>query len=204
MNKNFNKLVPYCIVAAILAFVIIIFLICKTKIGEYNDIKGKSIRSSLEKQKLEAESKQIEAERQAETMKLKAIKPIYETELNTNTENLGVFGKMFDEIIKKVQQNGLLIRSIEYNMHPETDPVYAEASDIYNVCNLKFFLVGSYSQLQNFLTDINRNFSYLVYLSEVSVTAFPSNTDYLIINLTIALYSKKPEQQQQRRRAAKT
>ncbi|MCD7739729.1 MAG: hypothetical protein LUH11_00045 [Candidatus Gastranaerophilales bacterium] len=193
MNKKFNQYVPICIILAIVVCIVIIFVICSTKYNEYNEAKTKSVRNSLEREKLEREAKSAEEEKQAEAMKLKSIKPIYETDINSTTENLSVFGKMFEEIIKKAQQDGLLIRSIEYNMHPETDPVYINAQESYNVCDLKFFFVGSYSQLQSFLTDLNNNFPYLIYLSAINVSAFPSNTDYLLIKTTITLYSKKPQ-----------
>ena len=100
---------------------------------------------------------------------------------------------MFEEIIKRAQSNGLLIRSIEYDMKPADDPIYMEYSDTYNVCQLKFFLVGSYSQLQAFLNGINNNFEYLTSISKLNVTAFRANTDYLLINLGITLYSKKQQ-----------
>ena len=39
----------------------------------------------------------------------------------------------------------------------------------------------------------NNNFEYLVYISSLSVTAFERNTDYILANTSITLYSKKPE-----------
>ncbi len=192
MNKKIKNLVPLCFLAAVIVFILIIVFVCKPKFEEFGDAQRKSLNSAKEREKLESESRKAEAEKQAENMKLKSIKTVYETDLNSSTENLGIFGRMFEEIIKKAQQNGLLIRSIEYNMSPETDPLYIESSDAYNVCELKFFFVGSYSQLQAFLNDMNKNFEYLTYFSSINVTAFSSNTDYLLINLSITLYSKKP------------
>ena len=83
-------------------------------------------------------------------------------------------------------------------MRPANDPIYIENPEIYNACELKFFFVGSYSQLQAFLSDMNNNFKYLTYISKLNITAFTSNTDYLLINISITLYSKKNEGQNQR------
>ena len=66
-----------------------------------------------------------------------------------------------------------------------------EHADTYNACELKFFFVGTYSQLQSFLSEINNNFEYLTFVSKLSVTAFAKNTDYLLINTSITIYSKK-------------
>ena len=106
---------------------------------------------------------------------------------------------MFEEIIRKAQKNGLMIRSIEYDMRPATDPIYLENPEAYNACELKFFFVGSYAQLQTFLSDMNNNFGYLTYISKLNITAFTSNTDYLLINISITLYSKKAEMPQKRK-----
>ena len=101
---------------------------------------------------------------------------------------------MFDEIIKKAQANGLAIRSIEYNMNPANNEVLNSFSDLYNVCELKFFFVGTYRQLQTFLSDLIDNYQYLVSVSNMDITAFSGNTDYIIIKMGIVLYAKKPSQ----------
>ena len=106
--------------------------------------------------------------------------------------NLSVFGTMFEDIIAKIQKNGLFIRSIEYNMRPEADQIYQIGSKSYNVCELNFFLVGTYSQLQDLLVEMNNNFNYLTYISKLNITSFNANTDYLLIDTSITLYSKKP------------
>ncbi len=192
MNKKNKQYVPICFIAALIIFIAIVFLMAKGKIEEYNDLNQKTIRQNTELQNLEKRIGEIETENEQEELKLKSIKPVYES-TGASGENLAVYGNMFEEIIKRAQSNGLLIRSIEYDMKPADDPIYMEYSDTYNVCQLKFFLVGSYSQLQAFLNGINNNFEYLTSISKLNVTAFRANTDYLLINLGITLYSKKQQ-----------
>ena len=194
MNKRNKQLVPICFALAALLFFVIIFIVIKPKYEEFSEMRIRSNKNSVERETLEEKIRKLDAEKEAENTKLKSLKPIYESKLDSATENLGVFGNMFEEIIKKAQKNGLMIRSIEYDMRPATDPIYVDNSDSYNACELKFFFVGSYTQLQGFLSDMNNNFNYLTYISKLNVSAFTSNTDYLLINISITLYSKKAEQ----------
>lgn len=199
MNKKNKQLVPICFALAILLFFIIIFVVVKPKYEEYSEMQIRATKNDFERQSLEEQIKKIDEQKEAENLKLKSLKPIYETNLDSSTENLGMFGNMFEDIIKKAQNNGLLIRSIEYDMRPANDPIYMESSEVYNACELKFFFVGSYAQFQAFLADMNNNFEYLTYFSNLNITAFKGNTDYLLINFSITLYSKKPEVQKSRR-----
>lgn len=199
MNKRNKQLVPICFALAVLLFFIIVFVVVKPKYEEYAEMQIRATKNDFERQTLEEKIKKIDAEKEAENLKLKSLKPIYESNLDPATENLGMFGNMFEDIIRKAQKNGLLIRSIEYDMRPANDPIYMDNSETYNACELKFFFVGSYAQLQAFLSDMNSNFEYLTYISKLNITAFTGNTDYLLINTSITLYSKKPEVQKSRR-----
>ena len=194
MNKKNKQLVPICFALAALLFFVIIFVVLKPKYEEFAEMKLRASKNNVERESLEEKIKKLDAEKEAENLKLKSLKPIYESTLESSTENLGIFGNMFEEIIKKAQKNGLMIRSIEYDMRPALDPIYKENPEVYNACELKFFFVGSYAQLQAFLSDMNNNFNYLTYISKLDITAFTSNTDYLLINISITLYSKKAEQ----------
>ncbi len=190
MKKN-KQIVPLCFIVAIAIFCIILFSIVKDPIEDHSIAKesAKQAQSKLDKQK-ENYSK-IENNVKSEEMKLKSIKQLYES--NTDTaSNMSAFGTMFDDIIRQAQINGLLIRSIAYEMNPMFDTIYASASDSYNVCELKLYLVGSYSQLKSFLNEMINNYQYLISISKLSVSAYSGDTDYILANLSINLYSKKP------------
>ena len=194
MNNNKKLLVPICFLAAIIIFVALIILLAKDPIAEYRDLESQKVRQDNEFQSLEKRVNEVQTAQEQEELKLKSIKHIYEA-TNTANEDLSIFGNMFDDIIKLAQSNKLLIRSIEYEMNPTSDPIYAEFSDIYNVCELKFFFVGTYDYFQGFLRDINESFEYLASISTIKITTFQANTDYLLINFGITLYSKKPPKQ---------
>lgn len=191
MNKKFQQFVPICLILAAVLIVIVVITMCKPKIEEYSAIREEVERNSAKKLKLEEQVRKEEADKQAQEIKLRALKPIFKTTVN-NADNLGVFGNMFEDIIKMAQSNGLLIRSIEYNMKPTNDPLYAENSGNYNACELKFFFVGTYSQMRDFLNDMNNNFEYLTSIASLSITAFQEDANYLLINEAITLYSEKP------------
>lgn len=193
MNKKNKQLVPIIFIASILIFALIVFFAVSPKFEEYQEAQIKYSKMNVDRDKLEDQISQIKSEQEQENIKLQSLKTVYQAEIESSNDNLGMFGNMFDEIIKNAQKNGLLIRSIEYDMRPEADPIYSENADSYNVCELKFFFVGTYSQLGSFLADIHNGFQYLVYISKLDVTAFSSNTDYLLINTSLTLYSKKPE-----------
>lgn len=195
MNNKNKQLVPICFLTAIIIFILIVFTVLRNKWDEYTEAKEMAERSTRELKALEEQDNKTQQLREQNEMKLRSIKQIYQSNLDSENENLGMFGTMFEDIIKRIQYNRLLIRSIEYDMHPATDAVFSGYSDEYNVCELKFFLVGSYAQLQAFLSEMNNNFEYLISFSKMNVTAFTGNPDYIIANISITLYSKKPSKQ---------
>lgn len=195
MNNKNKQLVPICFLTAIIIFILIVFTVLRNKWDEYTEAKEMAERSTRELKALEEQDNKTQQLREQNEMKLRSIKQIYQSNLDSENENLGMFGTMFEDIIKRIQYNRLLIRSIEYDMHPATDAVFSGYSDEYNVCELKFFLVGSYAQLQAFLSEMNNNFEYLISFSKMNVTAFTGNSDYIIANISITLYSKKPSKQ---------
>jgi|GEM_PF-4505055 len=190
MSKKYQKLVPVCIFVAAILAIIILFMMCKPKIDDYFNLRNEASDNAKKSQELESQMKIKEQEDQAKAIKLKSLKPIFKTA--ASDDSLGVFGDMFENVIRTAQSNGLLIRSIEYDMHPSNDILYVAASNNYNACELKFFFVGSYSQIRAFLDDMNKSFEYLTSISGINITAFPENENYLLINISITLYSEKP------------
>lgn len=193
MNKKYNQYVPFVLIAAILLIGFIVFMGTKDTLTEFNEAQSAISNYERKIKEKESEISALDKAMNQEKVKLQSIKPVYETDLDSANKNLGIYGNMFENLVKRAQSNGLMIRSIEYNMTPENDPLLADSADKYNACELKFFLVGTYSQLQGFLMEVNNNFEYLVSISKLSVTAFDRNTDYILANTSITLYSKKPE-----------
>ena len=160
MNKSLNQYVPLIGIGAIVLAVLMIIFFTKDLITEYTEARDAVANHERQVQEKEKQINAIDAAAEEEKLKLKSLKPIYEAEIDSANENLGVYGDMFEKLVKGAQRNGLMIRSIEYNKTPETDPLMEEHSDTYNACELKFFFVGTYSQLQSFLSEVNNNFEY--------------------------------------------
>lgn len=191
MNKKNNQYVPICFLAGIILCLAVIFFMVKPALEEYNDAKERNTKAASDLRTYEEKAQKAKQQQAEEEMNLKSIKQIYET-IYDNTDNLAAFGTMFDDLIKRAQENDLFIRSIEYDTKPADNSVYTDFSDQYNVCKLNFFLVGKYPNLRNFLNDITNNFKFLLSVSNVNITAFEGDTDYILIKLSVTLYSKKP------------
>lgn len=192
MNTQIKKyLLPIGIAVSVIVFLVVTYVLVQPIVSDFITTKQAKESAEVEEKQLAEEDKRLQEESNKEAIRLKSLKQIYETNLKSSVANLGIFGTMFEEIIDRVQYSGLMIRSIEYDLKPETDMIYQKFEAKYNVCELKFFLVGTYSQLQAFLVDLNNTFPYLLTISKIDVEAFSNNTDYILIDLSINLYSKK-------------
>ncbi len=191
MNKKNNQLVPVIFLISIVIFLAIVIFACKSSFETFSSSQLSYDRKARELKQYEEQYSKEKEKIAQEEIQLNSIKPVYKTNMNGTSDNMSTFGTMFDDIIKLAQQNGLYIRSIEYDTKPAFNEIYNNFSDTYNVCELKFFFVGSYNQLKTFLYEVNTNLQYLVSISKLDITAFENNTDYLLMNVSIVLYSKK-------------
>lgn len=192
MNKYIKQHFGIAAIAlAVLIFFLTIWFLVKTPYEDYTSQVNKAKKDQKALAELEDQAKKIKAQEEQEQSQLKSLRPVYETTSDSPSNSTGLYGTMFDEIIKLAQNNGLLIRSIEYDVNPHYDPIFASYGDFYNVCEFKFFFVGSYNQLKAFLTDINNQFKWFISIAKMDVTAFEGNSDYLLIKISFTLYSKK-------------
>ena len=193
MNNKVLKsnYVMFMVFLAIIIFAGIICMIVKPAFDNCASMKEVVAQNQLDLQRAQKEVDESKSSLQKEEDLLKTIKAIYNSSEPGKAENLSAFGTMFDDVIQRIQQNGLMIRAIEYQMNPELDPVVVNFSKDYNVCALKFFLVGSYAQLKTLLDELNTTFPYLVGISKTNVIVYQDNTDYILADIAITLYSKK-------------
>ena len=105
-------------------------------------------------------------------------------------DSIASFGGMFEDIVSYVKMNGLLLRSIEYNINPEEDQIYQNFTSTYNVCQVKLYMVGTYPQLQKFLNDIY-TYPYYTSIDSISLNPYEYNKKFLVAEIDINLYSKK-------------
>ena len=145
-KKNSQQLVYAILFVAVAVFIGILAAFVPQTFDEYNSTKSQVESNKLELEKLEQQDKKLKEKKEQEEIKLQSLKQIYQSDINSN-DNLAVYGTMFDDLIKRAQSYGLLIRSIEYDINPTFDSIYADFSNQYNVCELKFFFVGGYAPI---------------------------------------------------------
>lgn len=195
MNKKNNPYVLACFVVAVVMCIALIYFFVQPAYMSFDEESKSRVSTEKELKTLSERAEKEKQRRAEEEMNLKSIKQIYESGYSGESDGLSAYGTMFDDIIKLAQQNNLFIRSIEYDTKPIDNSIYNSFSEQYNVCKLKFFLVGKYPNLRTFLNDITNNFQYLVSVSDLNITAFTGDTDYILIKLSLTLYSKKPTEE---------
>ena len=188
LKSNF---VLFITILALAIFIALVVFIGKTSYEGFMSAQDQFKQSQIELDQAQREVDESKATLQKEEDLLRSIKSIYNAEAPSSNDNLSAFGTMFDDVIQRIQQNGLMIRAIEYKMNPEGDAVFANFGKDYNVCTLKFFLVGTYAQLKTLLNELNGNFPYLLGVSKTNVLVYKENTDYILADLSVTLYSKK-------------
>lgn len=192
MNKKSPIIIPAIIIGAIIIAGVLITSIIGSSYDEYNNVKSKMAKIEKEREVAEKKFNQEQEIQKNQEMQLQTIKSIYQADISgENNNNLSLFGSLFEDIIQLSQASNLFIRSIEYQMNPDTDRIARDFGDTYNVCTLKFFFIGKYENLRDFLTKLNNDFNYLLSISEVRVSLYKPDQDYLLINIGITLYSKK-------------
>ncbi|MBQ4646010.1 MAG: hypothetical protein IJB79_01545 [Candidatus Gastranaerophilales bacterium] len=150
-----------------------------------------------EQQKIEANKtklKKLQAAKAAQENKEEAVKTsksgkiIYEV-LGQQFSAEASFGIMFENILANITNNGVRIRSIDYNYSPREDKVLQTNAPGYNACELSFTTVGSYSQLQNFFKSIAKE-NYLTNIFEVYIEPYDKDKNILIAKFKVRLYTK--------------
>lgn len=117
------------------------------------------------------------------------LKPFYKQDFAQN-DSIAAFGGMFEDLVDYIKMEGLMLRSIEYNINPPTDLIFKNFASSYNVCEVKLFLVGTYPQLQRLFRDVEA-YPYYINVAQINIVPYEANKNYLLINLSINLYSKK-------------
>ncbi len=193
MKKLKQNIGVICLVVAVLIFILIVNAIIQEPLEEYNSQIAKKEANTVKLEAYEKQKQELAKKEEEEKNQLKKFKPFFEAPAEADLNNPGLYGSMFDSIIKISQSNGLMIRSIETNMKPAYDPLISVHPEQYFACEFKFFFVGTYAQLQSYLNDMINKFEYMISISQLNVTAFDENPDYLLIKVSFNLYAKKHE-----------
>jgi len=159
-------------------------------IGDYFSVKGeiKTKQESVEDVKksiADAQSRKA-AEQNAE---VKEEKQIYEPQFKSS-ETMVNFNGMLETVLELAKQSGLKIKTIEFKDSPESDLVKQNHAANYDTTLLVTQVIGTYTELQNFLREIYRH-QYLIGIYDLKVVPYEFDKKILIIDLSLSLYSKK-------------
>ncbi len=105
-------------------------------------------------------------------------------------EPMVAFSEMLDTVLELAKESGLKIKTIEFKDIPESDPVKQNHASTHNAAMLNTQLIGTYTELQTFLREVYR-YQYLIGIQKVEITPYERDKKILIIDLSLALYSKK-------------
>ena len=119
------------------------------------------------------------------------IKKVFQPKTGAE-DSIVSFGGMFEDIIDYVKVNNLMLRSVQYKINPPDDIIYGKFPTLYNVCNVQLLLVGTYVQLQGLIRDLTV-YPYFINLSQLRITPYEKDDQYIIITMDITLYSKKQQ-----------
>ena len=194
MNKESNKYLLLAVVVSILIIVLSYTSIIKPIWEEYQSTKISANRNKTELEGLNRQYESSQEEQKREEMQMQSIKQIYPTTKDGTPDNLALYGDAFSQILNCIKRNHILVRSIEYKITPEENPLVQQFGDKYNVCEIKFFFVCTYEQLKTFFREVVDT-KYLISISNVTTQIFEENTDYILSNVSLTLYSKKKEEQ---------
>lgn len=158
------------------------------------EIKEASLENRKNKEKVKEVNKKladIESAKKKMLDKQNKMKPVFDPKTSAE-DSIASFGGMFEDIIDYLKMNGIKLRSVEYKINPSDDPIYGNFPTLYNVCKVKLFVIGTYTQLEGLLRDLTV-YPYFINISEVNIVPYEKNKQYLLINLSVTLYSKKQQ-----------
>ena len=189
--KKSKQIVPICILLALVLFGFIAFSMIKASIEEYSAASSRNVSVQQELEQVQLTEQQESEKQRANELKINSIKPVFPAPKGADPQTLTVFGGMFNELANSiVKTNDLYIRSIEYKMNPPGDELLKDYSNDYNVCEVKFFLVGTYFSFHRYLQEFVKS-PFFMTITNLDISTYPDNTDYILIHLTVNLYSKK-------------
>lgn len=187
--QNYKELIIGGVIILILALLGI-----KQVVGSISKTQSTLSEHKAQQEKLNEVKKKLEEFEKAKQEMLNKqnkIKPVFSQKMAPE-DSIASFGGMFEDIIDYVKMNGIMLRSVEYNLNPPEDPIYSAFPNLYNVCKVNLFIIGTYAQMEGFLRDLTV-YPYFINLSDMNVEPYEKDKEYLLVNISITLYSKKQQ-----------
>ena len=154
----------------------------------HKNIKSRQEKiNSLNKKIEEAKLAKLAEERKKDEPKI--VKMIYEVDYKSGGSSAS-FNGMLDTILELAKQAGLKVKTIEFDVAPESDPIIQNHGAEYESKLLVAQFIGSYSQLQTFMRDIYKH-QYLIGIQDFKIVPYEFNKKVLIIDMKLTLYLKK-------------
>ncbi len=153
--------------------------------------KEKSVREL--NQNLQAQVDALESEKQQQQANMNTLKPFFEMPGAFDDTSLASFGSMLEDIVEDyIKPHGVMVRSIDYTIDPPEDPISSTFAPNYRSCALELYLICKYANLHDLIYDLINNFPHFISISQMVVSAYPADKEYLLVYLTVNLYTKKP------------
>lgn len=195
MNINKEFIQDYKeVVLSIIIIIIFAALGIRQIVANVQNVQRTQIEHKKQSETLKESSKKLESFKKAKQKmvdKQNKLKPVFEQK-NAPEESMSSFGGMFDDITEYIKMNSMMLRSIEYIINPADDRIYQNFPSLYNVCKVKIFAVGTYTQLEGFLRDL-MVYPYFINIAEVNVIPYEKDRNYLLMNISVHIYSSKQQ-----------
>ena len=187
--KNYKE-----VIIGILLILLVAVFCGNNIIAASKKISATSSEHKAQKEKLKDVKAKIE-EYEAAKVKIQSqqnkMKPVFDPKSGAE-DSIAAFGGMFEDIIDYVKMNNLKLRSVEYIISPDNDPIYTKFPSLYSVAKIKLFIIGTYPDFEGLLSDLTV-YPYFINISEVQINPYEKNQQYLLINLSVNLYAKKQQ-----------
>ena len=144
--------------------------------------------SEIAEQKAELDRILEDNKRKKEASQKATIKEFYK--ISDSGDVKSDFSPMFENIITMIKQNGLRMKSINYNMSPEGDNLIKNGGGAYSGCRVDFELVGYYPQFTALLNDFDL-YPYFISIGKFEVQPYQYDKRILIANISVVFYAKR-------------
>lgn len=123
------------------------------------------------------------------TQRTEVVKKIY-APAESDLDKDSLFFNLYTDVIDIAKQNGIKIRSIDYNYYPATDNFVAlGGKDNYFVCDLDMKLISNYTQLRNFVETLFQ-YPFYVKFNKLVVEPYKLDKKVLMTDFSLRLYAR--------------
>lgn len=195
MQQKVRSMKPEKVIIPIIIAIIIIgaaLFFVQEPFKQYAQSADAKKAKMRERQSLEKQMSALQEQKAQEEANMGTLRPIMEMTGTFTTDSMASFGGMLDDIVENyIKPQRIMVRSIDYTIDPPEDPISSAFAPNYHSCELELYLICKYPQLHDFIYNIINNFPNFISISQMVVTAYPADKEYLLVDLKLNLYVKK-------------